>query len=239
MHRISKKLIKTLNDEINNHFEVSLSPPKIAVCGPQKFFNLYKGYKRKRGIKELIRLSNEVDLFYCDRLQKIVIPGFRRTGKYEFTILEKLNASYASLFHEATHDCQFRSGGYGKHNVFVEGCCEISTFVITGTIDIWSCYFEYVYFIWHLLDAITANPKQKYELIRKYNCATNPTDIGNEWLESFVQKNPRLKDDFKKYFNALESNKRYNTTKSLDKKIAWRTTADVVNELYGVCDEFA
>lgn len=229
---------KLLEAQLNEHFEVNFKAPKIKVyADPQEFFNDYTGIKKKRSIADLIALSEEVSYYYNDSTKTVCFPGFKRNGEKSFKRVKHQTMKLSYLLHELIHHYQVESGGYSKYNLTDEGCCEITSYVISADIELWSDYWQYITVLWNLLDATTEDSDEKYELIRQYNIAPNKTKIANEWYRNFLTANPRLKLTPAQLVKQCEGKKEQMDKRLLEILSYW-SDEDIQTELYRIHDSY-
>lgn len=233
-----KEIRQTLQDQINEHFDVNIKPPRIKVyTDPQEFFQAYEGSKKKYSLKELLRLDADVSYFFSDVTKTVCFKGFRRDGEKSFKKIKRQTIHVSFLLHEFIHNVQVQTGGYSNYNVTDEGCCEFSTYVISGDVQNSPEYGDFIVYLWHILDAKAKNVEDKYELIRKYNCSKNKTAIANDWFDSFLKKYSKLELKRNQLVKQLEGDEL-----AMDKRLATVFNKyefkDIVGEIYKLHDQF-
>ncbi|MEO6305297.1 MAG: hypothetical protein ABIP51_19205 [Bacteroidia bacterium] len=231
-----KKSLLVIERQLNIHFDTDISTPKVKVIkDPEEFFNHYTGIEKKRSLKEMMKLNNEVSFYYEDTDGTVYFKGFRRSGLKSFKILSTTqHHNIADLLHECIHHWQTETNGYGMYNLFDEGCCEITTYVISGVMNQYSDYIDFIQILWNVLDVYTTSPIRKYQYIKKYNIAENKDEISTEYIETFLKKYPSVAPSVNDFIKQVTETKVI--TNGFNKYCYKISITDILNDLYKVHD---
>lgn len=187
MH-IGKRKQKNIHKQLCEYFGVDIHPPKVKIAvTPQTFSNYYTGIRKLRSIKHLLKVDSECEYFYDDKTESIIFKGFQRTGAETFTKLSNRIILVDEYVHESIHHFQLHCGGFGKYLIFDEVADEICTWIITGKIEKYAGYSEWIMFIWNLLNCYELTNYKKYELIKNYNVSSNKHKIYMQWCKDFIK----------------------------------------------------
>lgn len=227
-----------IEKQLNIHFDTDFTAPKIkAIKDPQTFFNYYTGKKKQRSDIELIKLNSEVSFYYNDRIGEVHFKGFVRNGSKSFKeITGTIHHPISDILHEFIHHWQVKSGGYGIYNLFDEGFCETSTYVITGDIKQYSDYMEYIQILWNVLGIYTDNPIKKYEMVREYNISENKEVWHNECIDDFLNTYSSVASSREDFIKQAEGQK--DISKGFEKHCFKQDTQSVINDLYKAHDYY-
>jgi hypothetical protein len=226
-----------IQKQLNMHFGTDYKYPKTRVIkDPQIFFNFYTGLKKERSYSELIRLNSEVSFYYNDNLQTVFFKGFRRSGNKTFKEIKEQHFKLVDLLHEFIHHWQVTSNGYGTLNIFDEGCCETTSYVITGDTNQYSEYMEYIQILWNMFDIYTENIIKKYELIKEYNTTNDKKEYHDECINDFLNKYPSVAESKNDFIKQIEGEK--DITLGFQRYCYRKNVQEVLNDLYKVHDYY-